>query len=210
MMIDTISKWKLDIWGLSETNIVWHNINQKHQWKERTRLLSPIQSNFAFNKHESLGGVGIVSTTDLSGRIFEHGMDNLGLGRWVWHKFRGKYGFIVRCICFYRPCTGETQEVEASLRTISQHRRFFNDPTIDPRKKFLEDLSHFISQCQRQNEKIIVMGDLNDDVRKIDTFSSIGLQEVVSSRFQHPLQLTIAPLNFLDRSTEFGHLLTSR
>ena len=87
-MINTIRDWELDIWGLSETNIIWHNTNKKHHWKERTRAIALSQSNFAYNKHESLGsekflpgGVGQIATTNLSGRIVEHGHDSLGLGR---------------------------------------------------------------------------------------------------------------------------------
>ena len=192
-MVSTIEEWKRDIWGLTETNIIWHNVSTKNQWKERTRKYNPMQSCFAYNKHESMGtdkflpgGVGQVVASNMAGRTIENGKDESGLGRWIWQKFQGRFGFVIRVITFYRPCNGETQDVESSLSTISQHRRFFKDFSIDPRQKFLTDLRSFIAECIKNNEKIVVMGDLNDDVRSTNTFSSLGMHECITSKFPHP------------------------
>ena len=141
-MIKTITDWKLDVWGLTETNILWHNISRHQKWAERMDSIGINKSDFAYNRHEATGtlqflpgGVGQVSTRDMAGRIIDHGKDGTGLGRWIWQKFQGRFGYELRIITFYRPCKGETQDVEASLTTYSQHRRFYNNDSIEPRKK---------------------------------------------------------------------------
>ena len=50
------------------------------------------------------------------------------------------------------------------------------------------------------------MGDLNDDVRNVDTFSALGLQEVVSSKFRQPPPLhTTGAHNSPNQLTEYGY-----
>ena len=73
-MIQAIIDWKLDIWGLTETNILWHTVNTNHKWSDRMRHLSPHRSIFAYNRHEKTGnaqflpgGVGQVITSQLAG-----------------------------------------------------------------------------------------------------------------------------------------------
>ena len=116
-MINTLEKWKIDVWGLTETNIVWHNIKKSNCWPERMKKYRGAQSNFAYNQHIEIsekfipGGVGQISHPNLAGRIIGHGRDESGLGRWVWQKFQGKYGYDLRIITYYRPCYGETQDV---------------------------------------------------------------------------------------------------
>ena len=192
-MIQTTKEWNIDIWGLSEINILWNNIDRNHQWYERAKHVRPHQTNFAHNQHESNGkdkflpgGVGQMATSDVAGRIVEHGKDESGLGRWVWQKYQGKYDYILRVVTFYRPCKGETQEVEYSACTYAQHCRYFDDPNIEPRQRMLQDLSTFLQICITNNEKLVVLGDLNDDVRDIDMFSKLGLSECITTKFQHP------------------------
>ena len=203
-MIRMLKKWNLDVWGQNETNIIWHNVPTNHQWKDRMKNQGMYQSTFANNRHESLGsatflpgGVSQTTTKELSGRIIEHGNDDTGLGRWTWQKYQGKFDSVLRIITFYRPCKGETQDVEYSLCTYAQHKRYFDNEHIEPRERFLQDLSDFIQECLDKNEKVVVMGDLNEDVRNTSYFSNLGLQEAITSKFKYP------PPTY-NRSTQFS------
>ena len=150
-MIKTFKEWEIDVWGMSETNIIWHNIGYHNQWKERMTSLQPHVSNFAYNRHETLGsdkflpgGVAQITTKQLAGRIIESGKDNSGLGRWVWQKLQGRFNHMVRIITYYRPCNGDTQDVEASYTTFAQHQRYYDHPEINPRIQLVQDLADFL------------------------------------------------------------------
>ena len=124
------------------------------------------------------GGVALFSMDTMAHRIIETGQDETGLGRWTWQRYRGKANHTVRIIVGYRPCLNRT----LSGSVYSQHRKYFQDKEIDacPRKLFLDDLCADIVNWMATGDKIIFMGDLNEDVRSADIqnrFKSLDMHE---------------------------------
>ena len=90
---------------------------------------------------------------------------------------------MIRVITFYRPCLGDTQDVEASYTTLAQHKRYFDDYNINSRTQFITDIGELIQDFLNKIEKLIVMGDYNDDVRTNHHFKELGLIEAVTTKF---------------------------
>ena len=197
---------RIDIWDFAETNILWNTIERNHQWNARMRSLRNHRSTFAYNQHENPkdskflpGGVGITTLNNMAGRIVETGKDPTGLGRWVWHRLQGKSSYYLRVLSFYRPCDGSTQMGEESAKTIAQHKRYFNDPEIDPREKILDDIADQITEWLNIGDQIIIAGDLNNDVkRSVKQFEEVGLREIISSKHKNP------PPTY-NRNKQFSH-----
>ena len=135
------------------------------------------------SKRYQPGGVASFTTNKLAYKIFgkNNGQDESNLGRWVWTKYQGKDGKILRVVTVYRPVKkGEG----GSQSTYKQHLRWLvkNKDDRDPRTALMEDLSLQIEEWRDKGESIVVMGDFNEDVRSNNMREwreSLGLREVL-------------------------------
>ena len=180
---------------MSEVNIRWQKIPDSHKWHNRIKQISPASHIFANNVNDAPemktipGGTGLTCINEVACRVVAKGRDPTGLGRWVWLQLKGRNDKILRIVSFYRPCDGKRQPMDSTglLTTYRQQKRFFGGQ-VDPRQRMITDLTQEFESWIKQNEQLVIMGDLNDDVRhKItDSWKDIGLTEVVSSRFPQP------------------------
>ena len=110
-----------------------------------------------------------------------NGKDNSNLGRWVWSKYQGKSGKVLRIITVYMPCkTGKG----GSRSTYNQQLRWLlkNNDEREPHQALMEDLAIQIEEWRNNGESIVVMGDLNTDVRSDEMKEwrdSLDLREVL-------------------------------
>ena len=135
------------------------------------------------------GGSGITSVGETACRVMKKGKDPTGLGRWVWLKLKGRNDKVVRVVSFCRPCDGSKQQSGSNglLTSFRQQKRYFGED-VDPRERFVMDLTPEIETWMNDNEQLIVMGDLNTDVRAdtVEEWRNLGLTEAISSRFTDP------------------------
>ena len=186
-----LAKYKIDKLGVAEANVFWPKINVKKRLWDRTRgWFEGLSINTAYNtndvnisKRYQPGGVASFTTNKLAYKIFgkNNGQDESNLGRWVWTKYQGKDGKILRVVTVYRPVkTGGG----GSQSTYKQHLRWLvkNKDDRDPRTALMEDLSLQIEEWRDKGESIVVMGDFNEDVRSNNMREwreSLGLREVL-------------------------------
>jgi len=129
---------------------------------------------------------------DITSSISATGSDPSGLGRWVWFALSGRTGTTTRIISAYRPSESSFNHTN-SVR--AQHRSYLlsQGDTCEPRLAFLRDLGLAIATWQAAGDSIILMADMNRDIRKeeISSFvTNLGLQESILAA--HP---TLLPPN---------------
>ena len=194
---DEIKTWlvnkQIDIIGLQEININWYKCKNKDRFGERMR--SPaweyIRYSVAHNKHDpqhrhQFGGCITAGIDQITHRVSGSGADDRGLGRWSWLLLKGRNNIIVRVISVYQPNMCHDHLHPGSV--YSQHRRYFQSIGMDdcPLKLFQDD---FIKQLQawiKQNNKIIILIDANEDVRSGTLSTRLETVGLVSAiRRQH-------------------------
>jgi hypothetical protein len=101
---------------MQETGVNWSVIPHKHQWMERSKqYFEPNTSkiSFGFNRHNKTksprqwGGTGIFTRGKLIHFSMGTGMDEKGLGRWTWARYRGRQGIVLRVVSIYQPCNSQ-------------------------------------------------------------------------------------------------------
>ena len=180
---------KVDIFGFSETNLNWKNLDNEHQWRERTMgIWEHSHSSIAYNTNDistssafQPGGTLIHSTGKCCHRVISSSSDPSGLGRWCSTKYRGKNDISLRIICAYRPCKPSNP---GPSTIYSQHQRYYDEHDDDrcPRKAFLEDLIAQLKTWKDNGEQLILMIDCNEDVSSApikNTFRDVGMKEAL-------------------------------
>ena len=102
------------------------------------------------------GGVLNAAFGTTATRRFESGKDETGLGRWVWMKFRGRNGMVLRTITAYRPVKSDGPQT-----VHTQHLKYFCENNIpgDQREIFMLQLGLLIDRCHTNGEQVILCGD---------------------------------------------------
>jgi len=114
------------------------------------------------------------------------------------------------------------------LSTYQQHVRYLaeKDCTDTPKNRFLTDLKMAIKQWQTDGDIVMVLADMNEDVRSPlikNMFREVGMAEVITSQHQrppethnrgsHPIDGIFIPLSLLDKCQTgylgFGEALPS-
>ena len=110
-------------------------------------------------------GVASFITNKLAYKIIGKGVDPTRLGRWCWTKYQGKGGKVLRVITAYRQC-----QIGGIKSTVVQQLRYLikKERLIHPRQAFMHDLHSTISIWSEAGESIIVMGDLNENIKSIN------------------------------------------
>jgi hypothetical protein len=123
-----------------------------------------------------------ITTNKVCYRIITSGTDESRIGRWSWILLRGKNGIRVRIITLYRP----VKSIGATS-TYQQQRQLFMDENTDecPRLKLMNDLRIFLQKSIELGDRLIVMGDFNEDVRSTfihKFFKSLGMHESILNK----------------------------
>ena len=183
----------IDVLGLVETNTYWpkvSSVDNIHEltygwWKQR-------HVSVAYNRHTCKkkyqpGGCAIVSNDTMIGRKVSSGEDPLKLGRWAWTLYRGKNNIRVRVISLYnalkRSAPGSTTAYMQQLQYLRK-----NDIVTDPMEKLVEDIIANITAWMSNGEKIILMGDMNEDTINppkkglVTALYAVGLKEIIIDR----------------------------
>jgi hypothetical protein len=172
---------------MAEIGLNWTKISANDRWfKIISGKFRTSRSVFAHNVtelHQSkvlqLGGVGLMSTDDVTHRITATGKDPAGLGRWCCTQFQGKNGVKVRTISMYRPC-----EAPGATTTYQQQLRFLRHHTAEfqPRTALYEDLFMECTEWMDEGDQLIIGIDANEDVRTGATaefFQTLGLRDAI-------------------------------
>ncbi len=181
------------MFGFAEHNICWNKIPKQQQLAERTRgWWENSHWTTAFNKcdknpivHQQ-GGTGLVVLNKLSHQAMQPRSDELGLEWWRWVRLRGQAGCILRIVSAYRPCFSS-----GPLLTYQQHVRYLAriNCTNSPKNRFLMDLEKAILEWQAKGDMVILIVDMNKDVRwpKIQKLlQSVGLVDGPTMQHRSP------------------------
>ena len=129
------------------------------------------------------GGVSQWSIGKAAHRVMTTGKDETGLGRWAWTRYQGSQNITLRVITAYRPVANK----KGPLSVWNQQKTFFDKTNREgnPRDLFTIDLLSDIRTWKECGDQIVLMLDVNDDVRNCD-FSTqmltIGLEETITSQ----------------------------
>lgn len=174
-----------DIFGITETNLAWHTLNEADRLNERLRgKLEFMRFSHSYNKDFNItdklqyGGTMLISQGSSSGRVIATGQDPCQLGRWSWMTFRGKNNLVLWVVTLYRPVISY-----GASSTYQQHQLFMNQFHLTgcPREKLLSDLQEQIEKWTEQGERLIIQGDFNEDIRNTplqQLFQQWGLKEI--------------------------------
>lgn len=161
-------RFQIDILALTELGQNEKRVEEKETLREITRgwtetIATRTSTNIHFDSGQKrlYGGTGLALFDELATRLTQTERDPTGLGRWISTVIQGKQGYKTRIISAYRPCLSNS---EASVNI--QHHLYFEKSTVDPRMKFIEDLSKAIIEWQNQGELIILAGDMNTGDKK--------------------------------------------
>ena len=187
---NTLQKTQTDIIGFTETNLRWHKLPQRDQWRERTQgMWESSHTSIGYNFKDSgtskfqPGGTMTLSIGKASHRVVDKGQDPTGLGRWSWTRYRGTENIATRIITAYRPCLPSNP---GPTTVYSQHLRYL-DSTDDercPREAMLADLLAQVNIWRTGGDQIILLMDCNTDVNN-PTFKArlltVGLTEAITN-----------------------------
>ena len=169
-LFQSIVGLQMDVMGLAEVNRDWSKISTNHGWRSRTRgwweaskLVISYNRNDCNMTDSQPGGTILCSINKLAHRARESGVDETGLGRWGWTRYRGKRGITTVIISAYRPCKPSS----AGMSTAYMQQQRFLDLKKDdrnPREAMLEDLGDQLQVFKDNNDQIILLMDCNEDV----------------------------------------------
>ncbi len=165
-LVDYVVQKDYDCFMMAEIGLNWTKISSNDRWFERiSGKFRTSRSVFAHNATElhhskvlQPGGVGLISTDDVTHRITATGKDPTGLGRWCWTRFQGKNGVKVRMVSVYRPCEspGATTTYQQQLRQLRHHTVEF-----EPRAALYEELFMECTEWMDEVDHIIICSDSN-------------------------------------------------
>jgi len=187
--------YDLDVFGGSEANLNWSKLPENIRLSEWFKDVPSCRTFTAHNSTENItrhqfGGTFWIGIGQATQYITSSSKDPSGLGRWSVCTLLSRSGRKLHIIFAYRPC----KNLRSKLRSVyAQQRRHFDSihRYICPRLAFLSDLTHTIREWTQQGEEVLLLADLNGDIRQheiTDFATTCGLSESILSR--HP---TIPP-----------------
>ena len=220
----SLRKWvteqEFDVFGISETNLFWPNVKKELQMGERiSGWWNPLTTrvSIAYNKQDKefghyrtrqYGGVAQISLGNAALKFQGSGRDPRELGRWTWHWYKGTNNKSLRIITAYRPC----QKLEASTQSVfTQQCKFFNQNNLmhlHPRQCILDNLEQEINQWRREGDNVILMMDVNQDVRHDITqkfLERTGMRDSILEKFGNN-----APRTYISGSTPIDGIFTTQ
>jgi len=175
----------LDLFGGCKSNLNWRCLPDPLQLREWFQSADRCRSFATNNIHEKFGkfqfgGTFWIAAGHATGHIMQSDKDPSNLGWWVSCSLQGHSGKMLTIIFAYWLCSNATLRLES---VYVQHHCFFDaiNRHSCPRLAFLEDLALFISTCRDARDAILVLGNMNSDIRHptLQTFmSDIDLHEL--------------------------------
>ena len=169
---DWLMKHEIDIIGWAEVGIAWQKCKSDHKLYHRFKDMRWRQFKYATsnNKREAhsvrqFGGTSTIALNECASRVTSTGADETGLGRWSWILLEGKSNIKVRIITAYNPCKTSHNR---PATVYAQHKRYLlsKNKSTCPRTQFQIDLCNQIRQRQQNNNRIVLMIDLNENMSR--------------------------------------------
>ena len=197
---EVIEGLQIDIACFSEINTdtnqytirrAMENICQRHFPK--SRLISSVSKYETASSYKP-GGTAILACNAVTSNIQSHSRDRMG--RWTSMSFTTGNSRRVRVISAYQVCHG----VKRGSNTAASHQQaqLIEERSLDdhprqrqPRQAFIQDLQTFITQIQRADEDVILVGDFNEEINEPSSgmdqlATSCGLADLFSIRIGSP------------------------
>jgi len=191
VLLQFTQQHQIDVFGFAEHNTCWDLLQKNEQIIEKTRgWWENSHWSISYNKCEAHpiahqpGRTGLGVFNAFSHKALKPGGDDEGLGRWSWVCLRGHAGHILCIVLAYRPCYSM-----GPLSTYQQQIRYLaaKDCTDTPKTRFLTDLKTAIKQWQNEGDTVIVLADMNEDVRSTlikNTFQEVGMIKGITAQHQ--------------------------
>ena len=159
-----MTKKKVDVMGLAETNVNWSRVRTSDTLWERTRTWHEHRIiSISYNTKDTVGksrkqqgGTATILKDNIAHRHTGSGFDELGLGRWSWVKIAGSREKVTRFVTVYCP----VQTGRGNTVYNQQMRETLEDPT----SRFWIDLGTQIIKWQADGEQLVICGDWNENV----------------------------------------------
>jgi hypothetical protein len=184
-----IDSHQLDVFGMTEINTHWKNLPSDLRmeartvgWFQKHKFVTAYHEKWDTAVPLQFGGVSLWAMDDIVHRIDGTGIDESGLGRWVWQRLQGKGGVALRMVTAYCPVRSS---YPGSVWT--QHKNHFDETNRDgdPRDLFVKDICTAAETWMKQGDQVILMMDANTDVTKgklVTALQDIGLSELITNR----------------------------
>ena len=172
-VLQSFEDTQTDIFCLNETKLDSRNnqvqlqIRQtakKYDQRMYIRLDSSLQRPLKRDSYYKPGGTLIGTKGSIAGRIIKIKNDTTSdtMGRWSVLHMKGAGKTIVSLLTVYRVCSGNggsnTSFIQQQNDLFERHKRL-----IDPRKQLLKDLQPKILKLIRNDHKVILTSDINDE-----------------------------------------------
>ena len=162
-----------DIFAITEPNLDMHQplvrdaLRRKGQFFDKYMRMTTSSSHQTVDKTPYKRGGTITGTFGAWAGRLTNDQHTDKLGRWSSLSFYGKKRTKVHVITVYRPCAynktlGETTVYMQQQRDLIRQRR----RNANPREVLLTDLRDHIIQLHASGDKVILMGDFNDDANE--------------------------------------------
>ena len=190
---DWMVEKEIDCIGLQETNVFWKKCQDRAQFRERMRHheWEFVRTATSYNKHEytalnQYGGTSVVATNTIASRVISTGLDDAGLGRWAWIKFRGKNKTFARIISVYQPHEGSDKLHPKSVYRQQQRYWLNKDSDTCPLLHFQDDLCEILKKYIDDGERVIVLTDANESITQgmlHQRLERLGLVSIYKNKF---------------------------
>jgi len=190
---EVLQRYQIDGFFGQEAGINWDLMPRSGRLEEMFRSENALRVTTGHNKHEKArrkqyGGTFAMTFGELAMRTSEMGVDETGLGHWVWMLFRGKDGHATRIISAYQPCHSRCNQDNT---VYSQQLCYFcwKGESICPWAAMVRDLGQVLRKWPNEGECLILFIDANEDMTDghmqcMLTSKGLNMRETAMSR--HP------------------------
>ena len=172
MMLDYLEEHQVDVAGLCEVNLDLTQKQIQYELRQRAKKMDKhIGVSMSSSKEKvkdtahKMGGTLTLIRGNYSGRLVEQGQDKLG--RWSYMVLTGKNENRIKIITTYRVGKNKADSGNCTIR-LQQERDLLQETgkLLNPREILLRDLEKVITTAHEKSERIILMGDMNEDMEK--------------------------------------------
>jgi hypothetical protein len=153
--------------ALTETNLDWRS-TAKHKFYEKMQRvyhhakISTSNSTIKYDTVYQPGGTLTMVTDNYTGRVTNMGADE-ELGWWSYTSMIEKHGLTILLVTIYKVCN-QTGGGSRTAHTQQKSLLIHNGRAVSPRKAFIDDFDHLVTQWLTQGHELIIAGDLNEEL----------------------------------------------